>query len=397
MNEVAYFNGPVQNGDFTFTDRPGKAVGIRLAEALNALLGLPPVPHLWNTVTLAGDMRHHRAVHRDAVGRRQREDRALAAKYAPGPAPTDRLLTDTDPQVVALALEMALALLADGTLAVQDMPVRLCTRCGHMAGTGGAGDCRRCGHGAVRAARRALLVFDRTAHGPVLVRDDFHAAGARTPAHLLNIAHNVPRLLVLSRTRDHGVDLAPLGLEGMVLDPRAGLHVAVLAAAGGFGAVRPVMTVTGNAAANVAAYGAPFRRHGTMRLRYALHGKIPYEAAASERLYEVHRARAVRDLFTGWYLPLCAARERAGVSADRIAALLKFLRRAHLTRPATPPGDLLADLRHRAAAGDMRWVTDARALACVLSDRENTTGPWARREVRSDGDHGMAARQEADG
>lgn len=23
----------------------------------------------------------------------------------------------------------------------------------------------------------------------------------------------------------------------------------------------------------------------------------------------------------------------------------------------------------------MRWVTDARALACVLSDRENTTGP----------------------
>jgi hypothetical protein len=145
----------------------------------------------------------------------------------------------------------------------------------------------------------------------VLERDDFHAAGARTPAYLLNIAHNLPPVLVLSRTRDHGVSLASLGLQGMVLDPRAGLHVAVLAAAAERGAVRPVMTVTENAAANVAAYGAPFRAWGAMRLRYALHGRIPYDAAANGRLYEVHRAQALRELFTGWYLPLCAA-TRAG-------------------------------------------------------------------------------------
>lgn len=62
------------------------------------------------------------------------------------------------------------------------------------------------------------------------------------------------------------------------------------------------------------------------------------------------------------------------MNAARIPALLKFLRRAYLARP-TPPGDLLADLRHRAAAGDMRWVTDTRALACALSHRETTTGP----------------------
>ncbi|MGY3676444.1 hypothetical protein [Streptomyces sp. TE33382] len=377
MNDVVYLNGPVQNGDFTFAERPGKAAGIRLAEALNALLGLAPVPHLWNTVTLAGDKRHRRAADRDTVGRQQREEQTLAAKYAPGPAPAAGLLTDTDPQAAFLALTMIRARLGDGTLAVQDTPVRLCARCGHMTGTGTAGGCRSCGNGTTRAARRELLVFDSIAHGPALGRDDFHAAGARTPVHLLNIADNVPRLLVLSRTRDHGVDLAPLGLDGMVLDPRAGLHVAVLAAAEELGARRPVMTVTGNAAANVAAYGAPFRQYGAMRLRYALHGKIPYETTASDQLYEVHRAQAVRDLFTGWYLPLCAARERTGVSAARIPALLKFLRRAHLARPATPPGDLLADLRHRAAAGDMRWVTDARALACALSDRENTSGPMA--------------------
>lgn len=375
MNSVVYFNGPVQNGDFTFAQRPGKAAGVRLAEALNALLGLEPVPHLWNTVTLAGDLRHRRAADRDTVGRRQREQEALVAKYAPGPAPRGGLRTDTDHQVSCLAMEMTKELLADGTLTVRELPVRLCTRCGYLAGMGTAGHCRSCGHGDSQVTRRPLLVFDRTAHGPVLGQDDVHGTGARPPSHLFTIAHHAPQLLVLSRTRDHGVDLAPLGLEGMVLDPRAGLHVAVLAAAREVGAAWPVMTVTSNAAANVAAYGAPFRRYGPMRLRYALHGKIPYESAASDRLYEVHRARAVKDLFTGWYLPLCAARERAGISAVRIPALLKLLRRAHLARPVDPPGDLLTDLRHRAATGDMRWVTDARALACALSAREDTSGP----------------------
>ncbi|MFI5809312.1 hypothetical protein [Streptomyces sp. NPDC051561] len=375
LTSVLYFNGPVQNGDFSLAERPGKATGIRLAEALNGVLGVAPVPHLWNTVTLHGDVRHRRAADREAVGRPQREALALAAKYASGPAPAGGLRTDADSHVASLALEMIRALLDDGTLAVKDMPVRLCARCGYMAGPGTAGDCRACEHTTSRAAHRALLVFDRTAHPPVLVRDDVHAAGARTPAHLLNIAHDVPELLVLSRTRDHGVSLEELGLEGMVLDPRAGLHVAVLAAAVERGAACPVMTVTENAAAHVAAYGAPFRRYGATKLRYALHGKVDFEAAAGGRLYEVHQAQALRDVFTNWYLPLCAARERSGVSMARLPALLKFLRRAHLARPPAPEGDLLADLRHRVAAGDMRWVMEARLLACALADRENPGAP----------------------
>jgi hypothetical protein len=65
------------------------------------------------------------------------------------------------------------------------------------------------------------------------------------------------------------------------------------------------------------------------------------------------------------------------VSAARLPGLLKFLRRAYLPRPVTPPGEVLAELRQRAAAGDMRWVMDARALSCALADRQNTTGPCA--------------------
>ncbi|MGW8955904.1 hypothetical protein [Streptomyces sp. NPDC055709] len=215
--------------------------------------------------------------------------------------------------MVALAMEMLQGLLAAGALALRTMTIRLCAPCGHMTGTLAA-DCRSCGHGVTRSAPRRLLVFDRSQHSPVLERGDFHAAGARTPAHLLNISRNVPQTLVLSRTRDHGIPLAPLGLDGMVLDPRAGLHIAVLAAAAEHGAQLPVMTVTENAAANVAAYGAPFRAWAGMRSRYALHGRIAYEAATTQRLYEVHRAVELRELFTGWYLPLCSVRERAGVS-----------------------------------------------------------------------------------
>ncbi|MDJ0464964.1 hypothetical protein [Streptomyces sp. H27-C3] len=370
---VLYVNGPVQNGDFTLADRPGKAAGIRAAAALNALLGARPVAHLWNTVTLSGDVRHREAG--ESLGRPEREEQAVAAKYAPGELPPAGVLTDTAPPVAALALEMVGRLLEAGTLAVAPVDVRLCSACGHMTGVVAHQACRACGCDQTLAARRRLLVFDRPAGQPVLEREDFLAAGARTPSHLLNIAQNTPPRLVLSRTRDHGVGLAPLGLDGLVLDPRAGLHVAVLAAAAGHGAQRPVMTVTENAAANVAAYGLPFRRHGAARLRYALHGRIPYDTGLLARLYEVHRvAPPLQELFVTWFLPLASLRERAGIDAARLPSLLKFCRRAHLARPATPAGEVLDELRRHVEAGDMRWVMDARALAHAIAAHETTRG-----------------------
>lgn len=372
---VLYINGPVQNGPFTLAERPGKAAGIRAAEALNALLGTGPVPHLWNTVTLAGDLRHRDAPNREAVGRQEREERGITAKYAPDGAPAGGVLTDTAPVVAALALEMTERLLRQGALAVVPATVRLCARCGHMTGSV-AHDCRACGHQGSRPHTRRLLVWDRPPGAPVLERDDFHAHRARPPHHLLTIAHNVPEQLILSRTRDHGISLAPLGLDGLVLDPRAGVHIAVLAAAARFDAGQPVMTVTDNAAANVAAYGALFRRHNGTRLRYALHGRIPYDdTAALQRLCEVHRVNpALRELFLTWFLPLCSLHLRAGITPAQLPALLKFWRRAHLARPDTPGSDVLAELRHSVAAGDIRWVMDVRTLSRAIPEYPVTHG-----------------------
>lgn len=344
--DVLYLNGPVQNGGFTIADRPGKAAGIRAADALNTLLGAGPAPHLWNTVTLAGDLRHRGAPDRDTVGRQEGEDRAIAAKYPPGGAPAGGVLTDTAPAVAALALEMTERLLHGGVLAITPVAVRECTRCGHLTGTVHRA-CRACGHPGSRAHTRRLLVWDRPPSMPVLARDDIHAHRAKPPGHLLTVAQNVPERLILSRTRDHGISLAPLGLNGLVLDPRAGVHIAVLAAA---------------------AYGAPFRRHIGARLRYALHGRIPYDdTAALQRLCEVHRVSpAQRELFLAWFLPLCSLHLRSGISAAQITSLLKFWRRAHLARSATSGSDGRAELRRRVAAGDMRWVMDVRALSRAI-------------------------------
>jgi hypothetical protein len=374
---VVYINGPVQNGPFTLAERPGKAAGIRAAEALNTLLGIGPVPHLWNTVTLAGDRRHRDAPNHDTVGRREREEHAIAAKYAPAPAPAGGVLTDTAPPVATLALEMTERLLSEGALAVVPTVVRLCAGCGHMTGTV-ADACRACGNRASVPSTRRLLVWDRPAGTPVLARDDVHAHRARPPGHLLTIAENVPERLILSRTRDHGISLAPLGLDGLVLDPRAGLHIAVLAAARHHDA-QPIMTVTENAAANVAAYGAPFRQHHGTRLRYALHGRIPYDdTAVLQRLCEVHRVSpAQRDLFLDWFLPLSSLHLRSGITAAQLPALLKFWRRAHLARPDTPQSDVLAELRRRITAGDMRWVMDAQSLSQAVPEYPLSPGPAA--------------------
>jgi hypothetical protein len=373
-----FVNGPVQNGDFTFATNPGKAVGIRIAGALNCILGAPAVPHLWNTVTLAGDLRYlqHTEAALDPISRQDFEESIIAAKYGDGLQPSAGTATDTGKQVTALAMTMITDRLSLGTLRISRLTILECARCGHMIGRRHH-PCRACGCDVSHTRIARHLISDREPGAPVLDLARIYARKRRPPLHLQHIAANTPARLILSRTRSYGIDLSPLGLPGLVLDPRVGVHIAVLAVARTMRADIAVMTITENAAANIAAYAQHFAGHGELRLRYALHGHVPYQHFPDLR--SAGQAHGLdsdgMDLFTEWFLPLFSLREKRGVQADQLPALLKYFRRTLLTMSAEPGPDILEDTRQSIREGDTGWIMRRPTLAAAL--RAGRDGwPW---------------------
>ncbi|GHF31184.1 hypothetical protein GCM10018790_06060 [Kitasatospora xanthocidica] len=366
-----FLNGPVQNGAFTFETHPGKAVGIRLAAALNAVLGLPPAPHLWNTVTLAGDLRHRQA-DGPKIPRQRFEADLIADKYPPGQSPLGGIMTDTDTEVANLALEMIENNLRAGTLTISRETVPTCRACGHMTGTGNH-PCNACGNTDTEDRTGLHLVAELAKDRPVLDRSDIHASHRQQPKHLQNTAANVAQRLILSRTRDHGIDLSPLGLNGLVLDPRAGIHATALAAARRHQADTAVMTITENAANHIAAHGQHFREHNGTRLQYALHGHLPYDRTAGlQPLYEAYRAnRSTKDGFEEWFLPLFSLRTKGATRPDQLQALFKHYMRAHLSQPSEADDTALNAVQCSVSAGSTEWITDRKALANVMSTRRS--------------------------
>lgn len=267
-------------------------------------------------------------------------------------------MIDTADQVAALALEMIEARLAAGDLKIDLLTVRVCVRCSHLTGAGDRA-CRACEHPVTRPHRARHLIAERGPAGAVLSAEDFSAHARRQPAHLRQIAGNVPSTLILSRTRDHGIGLGPIGLEGLVLDPRVGVHVTVLAAGRARQDESTVMTTTANAAANIAAYGRHFRRYQGCRLRYALHGHLPYQQLSDlHTAYAAHHLdAAARALFETWFLPLVALKEKSGVPADQLPALLKHFHRSRLRGPSERAEVVLAGLRGRIRVGDTDWIS----------------------------------------
>ncbi|MFB6888376.1 hypothetical protein ACFCX4_03555 [Kitasatospora sp. NPDC056327] len=374
-----FLNGPVQNGPFTFDTRPGKAVGIRLAAALNAILGLPPAPHLWNTVTLTGDLRHRQA-EGPMIPRQRFEADLIAAKYTSGQSPAGGILTDTDAEVANLALEMIENNLRAGTLTISRETVPTCRSCGHMTGTG-SHPCNACGSTDTEDRTGLHLFAELARDRPVLDRSDIHASHRQQPKHLQHTAGNVAGRLILSRTRDHGIDLSPLGLNSLVLDPRVGIHATVLAAARRHEADTAVMTITENAANHIAAHGQRFREHDGTRLQYALHGHLPYDHTASlQPLHEAYRAtQAVKDDFEVWFLPLLSLKTKTATGPDLLPALFKHYMRARLAKPVAADGAVLEAVQRSVSAGDTEWITNKHVLATVMAAR--ATVPVAAMEI----------------
>ncbi|MFE7559041.1 hypothetical protein [Kitasatospora sp. NPDC057500] len=365
-----FLNGPVQNGPFTFDTRPGKAVGIRLAAALNAILGLPSAPHLWNTVTLAGDLRHREAGG-PTIPRQRFEADLIADKYPPGQFPVGGIMTDTDAEVANLALEMIENNLRAGTLTISRETVPTCRACSHMTGTG-SHPCNACGSTDTEDRTGLQLVAELAKDRPVFDRSDIHASHRQQPKHLQHTAANVAQRLILSRTRDHGINLSPLGLNGLVLDPRVGIHATVLAAARKQQADVVVMTITQNAANHIVAHGQHFRAYDGIRLQYTLHGHLPYDHTASlQPLLEAYQTtQAITDGFEQWFLPLLSLKAKTTTRSDQLPALFKHYMRAHLARPAEANEAVLKAVQHAVAAGDTDWITSKQTLANVIAGLE---------------------------
>ena len=366
-----FFNGPVQNGDFTFEAKPGKAVGIRIAGALNRILGAPAVPHLWNTVRLAGDLRylqHIEATH-PSITREDFEASLIAAKYDAGLQPSAGVTTDADKAVADLAMAMITKRLSLGTLKISAETIQECIHCGHMVGVQ-RHSCRVCGQDTSRTLIARHLIAEREHGASMLDFARIHARKRQPPRHLQNIAANTPVRLILSRTRDYGIDLSPVGLPGLVLDPRVGIHIAVLAAASQVGIDNAVMTITQNAVANIAAYGQLFSDHAGMRVLYALHGHVPYQYIPDlRRTAQAYGLSSdAMDLFSEWFLPLFSLKEKSGVKADQLPALLKYFSRTILARSQESDQEAFEKIRRSIREGNTDWITRKTALAVTLPD-----------------------------
>ncbi|WDZ88916.1 hypothetical protein [Nocardiopsis sp. HUAS JQ3] len=361
---ILFLNGPVQNGDFTFRDAPGKAVGVHLAEVLDDTLGLRRPPHLWNTVTLSGDLRHGRD--RSPAERVELERRALLHKYGsdlPSPA---KILTDADPVVAALALDMIDAGLSQGSLRIERTALQECVSCGHMVGPV-ADRCTACEGARLRTRRAWHLVHDLVGKGSSL-SEVLHGHHRKRPRHLEAVLRQTPRRLLLSRTRAHGIRLDALGLDGLALDPRTGLHVTVLAAARSAGAAEVAMTATARAIAHIAAHGIGFTSWQGHRLRYAVHGRIPYEALpALEKVYAFHRVTSQeRQAFESRFLPLIAWHNKDRTHPGQLPPLLKYFLKVHRNPPVSAVSERLNRVREEINRGGTSWVMDKHLLAVAV-------------------------------
>ena len=99
-----------------------------------------------------------------------------------------------------------------------------------------------------------------------------------------------------------------------------------------------------------------------MRLLYALHGRIPYDAVSVAGTPSL-------ELFRDWFLPLNALRDKTGTRPDQIPTLATYFRRALLARPSRLDTGRAEAAGSALAAGDLRWVMDPSVLSHLIPFR----------------------------
>lgn len=367
MTEL-FVNGPVQNGDFSFADKPGRLVGFRLSGTLNALSTGLIAPHVWNIVTLSGDVAY------DLSGpesdRYSYELQRVQQKYGDATVAEADLLgatimTDTDSSVVSLGQSMVEEGLQSGRLKISKEKVNVCGGCGHMAGS--AVSCKACGGSSIFTEDQMHLVAPREGGEPTLL--DTETYGHVKAKYISDMGMHQPNPLILSRTRATGIDLSSFGLNKLVLDPRAGLHVAVLAAAKTVGADSAVMMITPDVATNIAAHGMIFRRSNQGNVKYGLHGRVPYDALPEPDKDGFSEEELV---FRNWFLPLQSLVSRQPIAPEQLPALRKFFGKiARAEIDGITAKEKAALIAEQIVAGNLRWISDRNLVAHAARARRS--------------------------
>jgi hypothetical protein len=79
-------------------------------------------------------------------------------------------------------------------------------------------------------------------------------------------------------------------------------------------------------------------------------------------------------VFETWFLPLFSLKEKNGIRADQLPALLKYFHRANLARSPETDHATLAALRQSIRQGAADWVGSKNTLAAALSTPVATVG-----------------------
>jgi len=325
-----FINGPVQKRKFSFIDRPGKAVGIRIAAALSAILDTSCLricgTRLRWRATYATSLRFEPG--RPAGSCRVRGEDDHRQSISPNLEPRPQIMTDTNERVAVLALEMiekrALIWRPEGP---QVDGAYVCAVRAHDRNwqplVPGLRPCRTRRH----QGRYSPPIA--TPHSWVQPTSTRTPAGS-LPTYATSLA-TFHRWLILARSRDHGNRPRSHRAARNDLDPRAGVHVtsaghgpSTARCVPGHDDYRETPPPTSPPMVGISAV--------TMARDCATPCTVTFLTTASPgcnpRMRRSAWTQQAERRFETWFLPLVSLTRRNGFPAGQLPGLLKHFRRS---------------------------------------------------------------------
>ena len=284
--EIFFSNAAIQNQEFSLDEKPYKAVGILAARVLNTLYdNTTPEVHSWNNVGAFSDKLTSMPPERIA----QKYDSGFAQRYIVPQTHEYHIATDDEDMFGNWTLEQLEAMLQEGSVYQDTAEFVVCTNCDITIAeaTVGVNTCPHCQDDTHLCIQEEVALFaDTPAPNDILPYDKlFNQINVH---HEMNTLQQIPRRLLLSRTRESGIPLDALGVENRKVDPRLGIGLLALYSAWQYdyesvGIVQSISTLNRIAPYLSSTVPDP-QRIGLPDFVYALHAKIQPELLFDPRV-----------------------------------------------------------------------------------------------------------------